>query len=249
MAIIAFVLAFRGFRALADAVAEVVHLLDEVGNGETGNAGVLLPPLAVRVVAKRTGSGVRCSPVGHDSPASREIGWKPICRPEAVANLLPGKAERRARKLLERGVRRSRGCRRRTRSCRWRSRRDRIGPCGRGACGAKMSCRNKSGHDEADEGNRSAHRVLQTNVQLPVVETIARRDAGPTDISKSPTRLIGGRLTRDRRLQVRGPAHVGALFECVPHRQQRWLRTMPVQPRTARRAAPCTAPIGTVRCG
>src|ERR1700733_8391216 len=67
-----------GIGALAITVPKFVHLLDEVGDGETGHTGVFGAAFAIRVVAERTGAHVWLFAMGHDIGHRRMVSRKTV---------------------------------------------------------------------------------------------------------------------------------------------------------------------------
>ena len=94
--------------AMAKAVAEIMHLMDEVVDGKTGDAGVLGTAFAVGIVAERAGPDLRLAAVSDDFGHLRMVVGEPIGGAEAILNVCFGEGEVRAGKMLEGVVRRRR---------------------------------------------------------------------------------------------------------------------------------------------
>ena len=142
-------------RALAAAFTKVVHRLQEVGHGQPRDAGVLLPALAVGIVAEAARAHVGPPAVGHDLRHRRVIAGEPVGRAKTIGNLLPREGEGAPGDLLGRRVGR-RG--RIWRSARWRRGRDRIRPVGHRSRRARQARRGEADQTHQNDGVKSAHK-------------------------------------------------------------------------------------------
>src|SRR5207244_2625204 len=86
------------------AALEIGHLLDKIGDGETGNRGVFGTALAIRVMAESARADLGFPAVRHDVGHRRMVAGIPIGGTEAVTDLCQSERAAASRKVFEAAI-------------------------------------------------------------------------------------------------------------------------------------------------